>query len=132
MCIAEEVYRTLKEMGSTKAPGFDGFPAMFFQRYWCIIGVDVIEYNLNILNEGKLIDSVNRIDIVLIPKIPNPTNLVNFRSISLCSILYKTVAKFLANKLQCVINRPILNIFGALGEIINRTLIKKYKMQYIK
>lgn len=61
------------------------------------------------MNEGKLINSTNRADIVLIPKIPNPSNIVNFRQISLCSIIYKIIAKVLANRFQGVIKRCIDN-----------------------
>ncbi|KAA3467406.1 reverse transcriptase [Gossypium australe] len=35
----EEVFSTLKEIGATKASGLDGFPAIFFQRYWHIVVV---------------------------------------------------------------------------------------------
>ncbi|KAA3482718.1 reverse transcriptase [Gossypium australe] len=47
--------------GPTKAPGSDGFPALFFQMHWHI-GVE----------------SVNRTDIVLIPKVPKPSTLSAF------------------------------------------------------
>ncbi|KAA3466458.1 LINE-1 reverse transcriptase isogeny [Gossypium australe] len=73
----------LKGMGPTKAPGPDGFPTLFFQRYWHIV------------------------DIVLILKTQNPTNLANFRPISLCKVLYKIVAKTIANRFQAVIGRCI-------------------------
>lgn len=31
--IGEEVYESLKEIGSTKAPGIDGFSALFYQKF---------------------------------------------------------------------------------------------------
>ncbi|XP_012477492.1 uncharacterized protein LOC105793109 [Gossypium raimondii] len=34
---AEEVHEALKGMGPTKAPGRDGFPAIFFQKFWHIV-----------------------------------------------------------------------------------------------
>lgn len=41
--------------------------------------------------------------IVLIPKISHPTNLKNFRPISLCIVLYKVISKAIANHLQKVL-----------------------------
>lgn len=84
-------------MGLTKASRVDDFPTLFFQHFWHIIRSDIISYNLGILNDDKNFDFANTIDIVLIPKIPSPTNLVNFRPISLCTVLYKIMENVVAN-----------------------------------
>ncbi|KAA3484776.1 reverse transcriptase [Gossypium australe] len=88
----EEIQIALEGMGPTKAPGADGFPALFFQRYWHIVGQDVTDYCLGILNNEQDFGDFNNTDIVLIPKVPNPTQLVNFRPISLCTVVYKVSA----------------------------------------
>lgn len=49
----EEIYAALKDMEPTKAPGMDGFPAMFFQKFWNIVGESVTAYCLGVLNDGK-------------------------------------------------------------------------------
>ncbi|KAA3484647.1 reverse transcriptase [Gossypium australe] len=51
--MVEEVYQALKGMGPTKALGWDGFPTLFFQNYWHIVGKDVREFCLGILNEEE-------------------------------------------------------------------------------
>lgn len=66
-------------MGPSKALGFDGYPPFFFQYYWSIVKEDVYEFALGVLNKGLPLDCSNVIDIVLIPKLPNPTNLKIFR-----------------------------------------------------
>ncbi|KAA3454975.1 reverse transcriptase [Gossypium australe] len=126
----EEVYQALKGMGPTKALGWDGFPALFFQKYWHIIGKDVEEVCLGILNEGKDFESSNYTDIVLIPKIPNPTNLINFRPISLCTVLYKIVAKTIANRLQNFIRRCIDSAQSAFvpGRLISDNVLIAYEL----
>lgn len=80
--IADE-YTTLKGMGPIKTPVPDGFPTLFFQKFWHIVGKDVTTFFLEILIEDKCFGFFNSTDIVLIPKTSNPTNLVNYRPISL-------------------------------------------------
>lgn len=41
---------------------------------------------------------------MLLPKVSNPTNLANFRPISLCIVIYKVVEKVVANRLQGVMD----------------------------
>ena len=40
---AEEVRRELKQMHPTKSPGPDGMSPVFFQRYWDIVGPNVVD-----------------------------------------------------------------------------------------
>lgn len=58
---------------------------------------------LNFLNDSLLDYGVNFIYIVLIPNIKNPVNVFEFRSISLCNVIYKLVSKFFANRLKIII-----------------------------
>lgn len=88
----EEVYAVVKGVGPTKVPGVDGFPTLSFQICWHIVGSDINSYCLGVLNEGKEINSMNVTNIVLILKVLHPTNLMNFRPISFCKVLYKVVA----------------------------------------
>lgn len=39
-----EVLSTLKSMGPTKAPGEDGFPSIFFQKYWHIVEITCVAF----------------------------------------------------------------------------------------
>lgn len=41
-------------MGPTKAPGPDGFPALFFQQYWHIVGEEVTSFCLDYLNRVNI------------------------------------------------------------------------------
>ena len=50
----EEVRVTLQQMHPTKAPSPDGMSPIFFQKYWEIVGLDVIECMLSALNSSVL------------------------------------------------------------------------------
>ncbi|KAA3458641.1 reverse transcriptase [Gossypium australe] len=126
----DEVYTALKGMGPLKAPGSDGFPALFFQKYWHIVGNEVLEFCLGVLNDGKGIESTNTTDIVLFPKISQPTILVNFRPISLCTVIYKIVTKAIMNRLQDVIGNCIdkaQSVF-VLGRLISDNVLLAYEL----
>lgn len=94
------MHDALKGMGSTKAPREDGFPALVFQNYWHIIGNKVIKFCLQVLNEDLNIKAVNITNTVLLLKIPHPTNLVNFKPISLSNVVYKIISKMLVNRMK--------------------------------
>ena len=69
----EEVVTALKQMHPTKAPGLDGMSAIFFQKYWDVVGDDITCMVLNVLNFDMSIADINRTNITLIPKINNPS-----------------------------------------------------------
>ena len=52
--------------------------AIFYQKYWDIIGEDVIKIVLNILKFNALIAELNKTSIALIPKINNLTKISEF------------------------------------------------------
>lgn len=95
-----EVKEALNQMHWLKAPGPDGFPALFFQRYWNLVGEDVVQKVLSILNEGVDPVSINRMFIFLIPKVKVPESPKNLRPISLCNVIMKLVTKCIANRLK--------------------------------
>jgi len=79
-----EVLEAISSMKANSAPGPDGFLAMFFQKYWEIIGPDIMQHVSNVLNNKGSIDDSNHTFISLIPKINNPITPSDFRPISLC------------------------------------------------
>ncbi|KAA3480901.1 reverse transcriptase [Gossypium australe] len=126
----EEVWLVLKEMGPTKAPGSYGFPAIFFQKFWYLVGEEVTEFCLSILNGNRGAEQINVTEIVLIPKTTNPISLVNFRPISLCSVLYKIVAKAIVNRLQGVMGLCIDEVQSAFvpGRVITDNTLVAYEI----
>jgi hypothetical protein len=104
----EEISDALFQIGPLKAPGVDGFPARFYQRNWGTIKTEVINAVKLFFLTGRMPSGVNDTAIVLIPKVDHLETVKEFRPISLCTVIYKVIAKCLVNRL-----RPIL------GDIIS-------------
>jgi hypothetical protein len=68
----EEINFALFQIGPTKAPGPNGFPACFFQRNWGTLKEDIIKSVRDFFAKGVMPDGINDTAIVLIPKIRKP------------------------------------------------------------
>jgi hypothetical protein len=82
----------------------DGLSAQFFQTYWDIIGVDISNYALNILNNGDNPESLNDTYICFIPKNNHPTVPADFRPIALCNVMLKIITKTISNMIKHILN----------------------------
>jgi len=108
---SHEVWRVLKSMSPFKAPGPDGFHAIFFQRYWNLVGNDVTTTVLEILNGRLHPGRLNHTFLTLIPKVEHPQYITQFRPIGLSNVTYKLVTKAIVNgsRVFCQISSPLLN-----------------------
>ncbi|KAK3226139.1 hypothetical protein Dsin_006001 [Dipteronia sinensis] len=103
----EEVRTTVFAMNPIKAPGSDGLPAIFYQHYWQLVGSNIVEACLNILNEGATVEGLNNTVICLIPKNQNPKKMADFRPISLCNVIYKIIAKVITSRFRLALGDVI-------------------------
>ena len=101
-----EIKEVVMSLNPHKAPGPDGYNARFFQKAWHIVGHEVTSAIQNFFRSGKLLTKANATIVALVPKVPNPSKVGDFRPISCCNTVYKCIAKILAKRLQSVL--PIL------------------------
>lgn len=90
-------------MGPYKAPGPDGFPAIFYQQNWSTVGPQVIDTVLKLLNLGVLLTNLGNALLVLIPKVERPVNPAQFRPISLLNVVFKIATKVNINHLKPIL-----------------------------
>ncbi|KAL9660554.1 hypothetical protein QQ045_025369 [Rhodiola kirilowii] len=93
-----EVRRALYQMHPAKAPGLDGFSALFYQSNWEVVGDDVVKEVLKCLNDACVKLEWNETLIVLIPKVKKVEKVEDLRPISLCNVIMKLMTKVLANR----------------------------------
>jgi hypothetical protein len=80
---AAEVSFATHQLKGNAAPGPDGLNANFYQSYWDIIGGEITQTALHILNNGGNPSSFNDTYICLIPKHKKPMIPADFRPIAL-------------------------------------------------
>jgi len=87
-------------MQPLNAPGPDGYGMCFYQKHWGLVRQQVRLAVLNFLNFGIFYHVINYTYIALVPKSANASNVKDFRPIGLCNVLYKVIAKVLANRFK--------------------------------
>lgn len=99
----EEFTLAIKQMHPDKSAGPDGLNPAFYHNFWKIMGREVFECCKGWLQGNHLPADLNSANIVLIPKKENAASMKDYRPIALCNVLYKIMAKVLANRLKLIL-----------------------------
>ncbi|XP_019176856.1 PREDICTED: uncharacterized protein LOC109172161 [Ipomoea nil] len=95
-----DVKTALFDMKPDKAPGPDSMSPAFFQHFWPVLGHDLSMFILNCVENKHFPPGLNVSNIVLIPKKSVPERVPDLCLIALCNVIYKILAKMLANRLK--------------------------------
>ena len=99
----EEIKAAIFSIDDSKAPGPDGFSSRFFKAAWGIIGNDVCAAVSSFFESGSMLREINCTVIALVPKVPNPGSMHDYRPISCCNTIYKCISKIIAARIkQCI------------------------------
>lgn len=130
--VTAEMNAELEEMGDLKALGAHGFPAIFYKKFWNLIGDRVKTEVLQVLNGANMPPGWNDTIVVLKPKVKSPDKLKDLRPISLCTVLYKIASKVLANRLKKVLPEIISSSQSTFvpGRLITDNVLIAYEMTH--
>jgi hypothetical protein len=126
---AEDVKKAVFSIGDLKAPGPDGLHALFYKKFWHLVGNDITAAVLRAINERTIPNGWNETMIVLIPKVDNPEEVSQFRPISLCNVVYKIISKMLAARLKVILPEIISPTQSAFvpGRLITDNVLVAYE-----
>lgn len=96
----DEILSIIKNMRGNASPGPNGFNVTFYRATWSWIGDDIYSLVRSFYINKWLPDNIKKTNIVLIPKKSACLTPLEYRSISLCNVIYKIIAKSLALKMQ--------------------------------
>jgi len=100
LLLIQELHTIIKNMRSNAALGPDGLNAAFYKSAWPWISKDVHTLVTNFYTSAFMQPEINQTFITLIPKKMQPIISQDFRPISLCNVIYKIIAKSLADRLK--------------------------------
>ena len=95
------------QMEHNKAPGPDGFPAEFYQKFWEVIKDDLL-LMFQELHAGNLpLFSLNFGVITLLPKVQEANVIQQYRPICLLNVSFKIFTKVATNRLSTVADKVV-------------------------
>ncbi|PNX81081.1 hypothetical protein L195_g037096, partial [Trifolium pratense] len=131
----EEFRDAMFSMQPDKCPGPDGFNPGFFQHFWHLCGQDIFDECCKWLTTGSFPSTLTLTNIALIPKGDSQVSMKDWRPISLCNVIYKLVAKVLANRLKPILSKCIYDNQSAFvpgRSILDNAMVAIEVVHYMK
>lgn len=94
-------------MKGLKAPGLDGIQPIFYQINLEVVSETLFYFVVWAWQRRKVDLWILKAHMVLIPKIPRPVSLKDFRPITLFNTSYKILSKVIVNRLRPILQRIV-------------------------
>ena len=126
----EDIRKAAFGVKGSSAPGEDGLTGCFYQQYWHIVGLRIVQAVQRFFLTSVMPDGWNHTQLSLIPKVPNTAEMKDMRPISLCSVQYKIISRILCDRLKQVLLDIVSDTQGAFvaGRLITDNIIVAHEM----
>ena len=98
-------YSTFISKGTSPRP--DGFSVEYFLVFYELIKGDILKGLRESQRSSKIIESMKSTFLELIPKKQKTNEFADFRPISCCNIVYKIIAKIIAQSLKPILSQIV-------------------------
>ncbi|CAL1356849.1 unnamed protein product [Linum trigynum] len=95
-----DLHKAIFEMKPMSAPGPDGYQAIFYQKFWPLVGKNLTDMATQFFESGNIPEELMDSTVVLIPKVDHPETPAQFRPIGLNNVALKAITKAMANRLK--------------------------------
>ena len=94
-------------MEQNKAPGPDGFPAEFYQKFWDVIKVDLMAMFAQLQSGDLPLFKLNFVVITLLPKKEDASRIEQYRPICLLNVSFKIFTKVGTNRITSIAEQVV-------------------------
>jgi len=135
----QDIKLAIFSIPNVKSPGPDGFSSGFFKSTWSTTGPLVCSAVHHFFWTSSMPLSLGHTKLLLLPKVPNPSQVKDFHPISCCTVIYKCIAKLLCGRLKEVLPHLIHQAQGAFikdrellsNVLICQDIVRGYARQHI-
>jgi hypothetical protein len=103
----KEIWDTVFAMERNKAPRLDGFPAEFYQKFWDVIKVDLMQMFHDLHSETSPLFNLNFDVITLIPKVQEANRIQQYRPICLLNVSFKIFTKAATIRINSIVDHIV-------------------------
>ncbi|GKD14193.1 hypothetical protein Tco_1198600 [Tanacetum coccineum] len=103
----KEIKDVMFGIDDNRSLGPDGYSAKFFKKGWSIMGKDICNSIMEFFSTGKILGEINATIISLVPMLPTPFKVLDFKPIACCNVVYKCISKILTGRIQGCLDKLI-------------------------